>query len=159
MKKLLQFGCLAAALLSVAMPARAQASVVCKGPVDACARATDQLQLFLAVLDRSAFPSNASIGESLNSPWRFALLDDAAWAKIVEQFPEDASLLHHAVGAFTWFRGKTTYIKLSYFLDVLPSEALRTTMHELMHIARCGRDESCAIRETNERLRALGVTK
>jgi hypothetical protein len=147
MKRLLQLGCLAAALLSATGPLRAQ-DVVCKGPVDACARATDQLQLFLAILDSRA-PAERD--------WRWVLLDADGWARITETFRSEATLAKITGSAFSVAAIRTVYVNLSYFLKVLPSEALRTTMHELAHITRCGKDEACAIRETKQRLRALGV--
>ncbi len=164
MKKLLQFGCVLAFLLCASAPARAHAqgvpasgwqefTVVCKGPVDACARATDALRLYLALQTRDL----GSVAVPTLRDWRFSLLDADGWKRITETFREQVHLEKITGSAFTVAAIRTTYINLAWFAAQMPSRQFETVVHELAHIAGCGRDEGCAKRETEERLRALGV--
>jgi hypothetical protein len=146
MKRLLQFGCVAAALLSAAMPARAQ-SVVCKGPVEACARATDAVRLYLALQTQD----RGAVAEA----WRWVLLDEDGWSRITETFREQVHLEKITGSAFTVAAIHTTYIHLGWFSAQFPSRQIETVTHELAHIAGCGKDEGCAKRNTQRRLEAL----
>ena len=150
MKYLLQLGLLAAYLLFAAGGVRAQ-TVVCKGPQDACARASDAVRLFVALHARD-------LG-AVADGWRFVLLDADGWARITETFREQVHLEKITGSAFTVAAIRTTYINLAWFSAQFPSRQLETVTHELAHIAGCGREEACARAETRRRLEMLGAMK
>lgn len=144
MKRWLQFGaiCVIGGWL-FAHPVSAQI-VTCKGPQESCAYAKEHLELYLDLADAP-------------SGWTWVLLRQDEWRSMLKAVVENYERDLHSETAFAYWDARRVYINLNYFRNTTLRRALETVLHELAHITRCGKKEPCAIRETEERLRALGV--